>query len=589
MRPRFLLLVSSGDDVPEALIEEIAGRTGLQRAFVRRPIAALVNDGCRSLAVGADSIVLGTLFPCHGPARPLDALEATESVAISETRGDRLITAYWGGYVAAIACGRFVRVLRDPSAALPCYFARRAGLVAFASDADLLIESGFATIEVDWTALVRQLFNAGVPVPATALRGIAELLPGFALGFPAEQEQQVPCWSPWDFVDRRGGNPAERVERLARSVRQCVQGWCGRRGRLLLSVSGGLDSSVVAACLAELGSDTVCLTMYGEDAAGDERAYARALCSHLGLQLVERPDLVDDIDISAPLAAHLPRPFGRTQALSYERAHIDVARAYAAEAFVTGNGGDSVFGYSQSAAAIADRYLVEGLTPGLFGTLRDVSRQTGCSALEALAAAVRIARGPRAYRCRPDPLFLHRHALASLGGAVSGHPWLDAPPGALPGKAAHIGSILRVQHCMEPGRNSVLPVINPLMSQPVMETCLSIPSWEWRAGGRDRSAARLAFAGSLPDVVARRRVKGGPDGFAGQILDRYRREITERLTQGHLAQQGIIDADAIGGLLRGGRPVSGEERVRLFQLLGVEAWLDAWKGRAARARGEGSR
>ena len=580
MRPRFLLLASEAAEGLGEMLELVSAATGLTIKLARPRLAILANQSCRCLAAADGGAVVGTLFPRHGPARPIERLDEAEAEAIIGSGGKELLGRYWGGYVAAIEGRHSLRILRDPSAALPCYFVRGKGLIAFASDADLLVAAGLVQVEIDWPALARHLFNAGVPVPATALSGVSELLPGFAVDFPG-LDGEVPCWSPWDHVRRISADPEVSADRLGRTIRQCVQGWCSSRGRLLLSVSGGFDSSVVAACLASAGLDTVCLTIFGEDAAGDERAYARELCDHLGLELLERPDRVQDVDIAAALDPHLPRPVGRTQALAYEAAHIAAATEVAADAFVTGNGGDSVFAYSQSAAAIADRYLAEGLTAGLLGSVGDVVRQTGCSGWEAAVAAVRLARGPRSYQCRPDRLYLHPDLLDALDPSPPQHPWLNAPADALPGKSAHIAAILRVQHCLEPGRSRFLPVINPLMSQPIMEACLAIPSWQWRAGGRDRAAARKAFMASLPEIVAERRVKGGPDGFAARILDRYRSTIRERLLEGHLARHRIVDIEGLARVLGDERPVLGVERVRLFQLLSAEAWLDVWTARAA--------
>src|SRR3546814_11360303 len=60
--------------------------------------------------------------------------------------------------------------------------------------------------------------------------------------------------------------------------------------------------------------------------------------------------------------------------------------------------------------------------------------------------------------------------------------------------------------------------VHPLMSQPIVEACLSVPSWEACRGGIDRSFARRSFARDLPASVIERRVKGGPDQFALPIL-----------------------------------------------------------------------
>jgi asparagine synthase (glutamine-hydrolysing) len=511
----------------------------------------------------------------------IGALEGEEANEILESCGDKLIRDYWGGYVAAISTAGTTRLLRDPSGALPCYLTRTADYVLAGSHVDLLLATDLVETSIDWSALAHHLYSAGLPRHETVLTGIHELLAGFSVDIPGHMGGQRPFWSPWDHVRTWvGEDPAQSAERLKRTIVRSVRGWTSSSKRVLLSVSGGLDSSIVAACLATCGGPEVhCLTMFGDDAGGDERDYARAVCERLGLPLIEHRYRVEDVDIEAPLAAHLPRPFGRTQAHAYEQAHLDVARKLGIDAFVTGNGGDNVFAYSQSASAIADRYLGEGIGIGLLHTIRDTCLQTGCGAATATRSAVRILRAPRSYRWQSSPSLLHPGLLVELAASRLDHPWLEAPPGAPPGKAGHIAALLRVQLNLEPGRARYAPVLNPLLSQPVVEACLGIPSWQWRAHGFDRAVARDAFREDLPELIVRRRSKGGPDGFTAQLIVRYRHRIRERLLDGHLAANRLVDTAALDRLLADERPTLGQERARVLALLATEAWLDFWIGR----------
>jgi asparagine synthase (glutamine-hydrolysing) len=349
-------------------------------------------------------------------------------------------------------------------------------------------------------------------------------------------------------------------------------------------VSGGLDSAIVAACLTAAEIDANCITMFTDDPAGDERDYARLLCDRVGLRLFEQQFAIGAIDVTRPLGGHLPRPIGRAQDQAYEHAHLQLAQEEGANAFFTGNGGDNVFGYSQSAAAIADRVLYEGLTLGVTATIRDVCAHAGCGPLSAVRAAIQIARR-RSYRWRSNPTFLDSTLCEALERQCIGHPWLDAPAGALPGKAAHIAALLRVQMNLEPGRSRYAPVVHPLLSQPIVELCLAFQSWEWRSGGRDRALARDAFAGELPRGIVERRTKGSPDQFCSAIISHNRDLIRERLMEGRLAEWRILHRPAIETALRADRMTRGDENVRLLQLVNVEAWLESWSTRVENLRG----
>ncbi|PTS90575.1 hypothetical protein DBR17_01245 [Sphingomonas sp. HMWF008] len=370
--------------------------------------------------------------------------------------------------------------------------------------------------------------------------------------------------------------------RLRRAIEQSVAAWTSRYRHPLLSVSGGLDSSIVAACLArsmreQFGKAASCITLYTDDPAGDEHDYARQLCAHFDLPLAECRYTLDAVDLDRALGAHLPRPAGRVEAQPYEAAHRAIAAQVGADAFFTGNGGDNVFGYSQSAAALADRALHEGPGAGAFATLRDICRQTGAGPLRVTRAAMRIARAAPGYRWRASPALLHPELIGSLQELAFAHPWLEAPPGALPGKAAHIAGLLRAQVTLEPDRSRIAPVVHPLLSQPVIETGLSIPSWQWRTGGRDRAVARDAFADRLPQPILNRKGKGTPDPFCGEIVARKRGALRGRLMDGQRPAHRLLDQDVIEETLQPERPTTGEENVRLLELANVEAWLSCWR------------
>jgi asparagine synthase (glutamine-hydrolysing) len=396
-------------------------------------------------------------------------LEEPEAAAVYASFEENLLHRYWGGYVGAVPSGRGVRVLRDPSGLLPCYYSVTRAATIFASDVETLLATGLVRPEIDWAELVRHHYTRELPTAETVLRGVRELLPGFTVEANGLQAPQRMRWCPWDYVqsdrDPRGENGPELLRRIVTNSVQC---WSSRHAHLLVSVSGGLDSSIVAACLAKTGRNIQCITLYTDDPAGDERAYARALCTHLDLPLTERSYRVEDIDIDLAISPHLPRPIGRTLAQAYEKAHLDLARAEGIDAFVTGNGGDNVFGYSQSAAAIADRFICEGPTLGVLRTIRDVCRQTGCGPIEAVRAAVRTSRRRR-YSWPPSAMFLDRGAYAGLTTEALDHPWLNSPVGASPGKAAHIAALLRFQHHLDPTRGDFAPLLTPLVSQPVVE------------------------------------------------------------------------------------------------------------------------
>ncbi|WP_375713740.1 asparagine synthase-related protein [Sphingobium sp. BS19] len=106
-----------------------------------------------------------------------------------------------------------------------------------------------------------------------------------------------------------------------------------------------------------------------------------------------------------------------------------------------------------------------------------------------------------------------------------------------------------------------------------------MPTWHQCEGGYDRAVARKAFQQLLPASVLERRVKGSPQGFMFEIFEQRRDEIRERLLEGFLATNGIIERTTIERALRPSHQTTGAEIMRLLMFVDTEAWVDHWRAR----------
>jgi asparagine synthase (glutamine-hydrolysing) len=125
---------------------------------------------------------------------------------------------------------------------------------------------------------------------------------------------------------------------------------------------------------------------------------------------------------------------------------------------------------------------------------------------------------------------------------------------------------------MEPGDPDL---IEPLMSQLVVETCLQIPTYLMSSDGWDRSLAREAFKADLPREIALRRNKGAVHGNM-KAMFRRNRDLTDSLVRGGLlAQHGLLDEGAWDAMLTGS-PGSTAYVMEAYHMLAAEARLRAW-------------
>jgi asparagine synthase (glutamine-hydrolysing) len=376
------------------------------------------------------------------------------------------------------------------------------------------------------------------------------------------------------LVDRRTS-----VRALQEAMRTTLAAWGGCFERPLLEISGGLDSSIVAAGLASAGS-AHCLTFGPPPGDPDERPYARAVAQHLGLALTELSPGIEGIDVSRSDARHLPRPCARSFSQALDRPIQALARELGSDAFIGGGGGDSVFCHLQSAHPLIDRLEHEGPNTGTIRTALDIAQQSRTHLWAVFQTAARRwgRRRNRFPSARPNR-FLAVDALEALPWPA-GNAWLEAPAHLAPGKKRHGWAILAIHNHLEGyGREALAPHISPLMSQPIVETCLAIPSWLWIEGGNNRVIAREAFRDMLPASVIDRRTKGGFDTFAVQLIEANRPLIEAMLLEGALARERLLDAGDVERFLHG-RLGDNEGVAELLSLVDVEAWVGEWERRS---------
>src|SRR3546814_7348306 len=76
--------------------------------------------------------------------------------------------------------------------------------------------------------------------------------------------------------------------------------------------------------------------------------------------------------------------------------------------------------------------------------------------------------------------------------------------------------------------------------------------------------------------VVGRHGKGSPDGFVGDFIHRHRAGIADRLLNGQLAANRLIDSKALEAALRDGAPLQRNDCARIMALVDTQAWIAHW-------------
>lgn len=529
---------------------------------------------------GARGVLIGDLHPRPGTVRAPEAFLDELLAAEPETACRRLTAGAWGSYVAVFGHGAgAARAYRDPSAAIEALAWRRGGVEVVASGLEDLPPGLWPDrLALDWGAIARLLRAPGRSALESPLEGVRPLAAG-VLQPLADAGSGPTIWSPVSFLAEGPIAPGEAAAALRACVDAVTASQCAMHERLLVELSGGLDSAVVGGALvaAGLGGRGVAwLNYFDGRPEGDERPYARAVAAGLGVPLTEVPLTVDPLEPGdlADLARGV-RPPVTALGRRHDRDVAARARAAGAGAVLTGQGGDAAFFQMPSPLILADALRRNGAAALRSGLAGDLARWSRKSAWAVLAEARRGLR-------RPAPLPIPP-ALPGLSPDVIPleHPWVTAAAGAPPAKRLHVASLAAAPlYAGDSCRRRAAEILRPLYAQPVLELVLSIPAEVLAAGGRDRALARQAFADRLPGAVRARRGKGSLGPYYADVVLASLDWLRPHLLDGVLCDSGLVDRGALAAALT---PESIAWRGGANSLLVAaltESWVRHWQGRA---------
>jgi asparagine synthase (glutamine-hydrolysing) len=211
--------------------------------------------------------------------------------------------------------------------------------------------------------------------------------------------------------------------------------------------------------------------------------------------------------------------------------------------------------------------------------LADVARRTRQSVWSVLRQVWDAER-------HPQRLQDNRSTIISRGlrQAVTGveHAWVATARsrGVPPGKLFHIRAIanLHANHGRSRRRREA-DLLYPLMSQPVLETCLGIATPDLAGGSYDRPFARSVFADRIPEIVLNRRTKGNLEVYFSRLVATSLPTLRPLLLDGCLCQAGLLDRQSLERVLDPNQLIWEARATDVLWAATVEAWVRYWQTR----------
>ena len=206
-------------------------------------------------------------------------------------------------------------LVRDRFGEKPLYYGVANGQLIFASEAAaLLCHAAFRDAEPDRLAAYRYLLFEYLPCSGSGWAGIEKLEPGAILTFADGRISLEHYWRP--HLDPRQTDPDEAPGQLGELLRQSVRRCIVADVPVGVFLSGGIDSSLIAALAAEASPGLTAFTVRVGGDGFDETPHAVAVARYLGLhhEIVEltTDDLVDAFDT---VSDKLSEPLGDSSLL----------------------------------------------------------------------------------------------------------------------------------------------------------------------------------------------------------------------------------------------------------------------------------
>ena len=235
--------------------------------------------------------------------------------------GARCVERFLGMFAFAIVERESGRVVlgRDRLGIKPLYLSRSPGRLRFASTLPALLAGGGVDTRIDEVALHHYMtFHSVVPAPRTILQGVRKLPPAtLRVIEPDGTETDHLYWQPVFSRPSEARSPEDWRDAVLESLRRAVQRRMVADVPVGVLLSGGLDSSLVVALLAESGQQGLKTFSIGFEAAGgesgDEFHYSDIVARQFGTDhqqiRIESSGLLSAIDgaldnMSEPMISH---------------------------------------------------------------------------------------------------------------------------------------------------------------------------------------------------------------------------------------------------------------------------------------------
>ncbi|HSL53821.1 MAG TPA: asparagine synthase-related protein [Pyrinomonadaceae bacterium] len=295
---------------------------------------------------------------------------ANDSVILNayEKWGEDCVKHLFGDFAFAIWDERKQRYFcaRDHFGVKPFYYTHINGEFVFSSSLNELRLNPRVSNTLNEIAVGDYLlFGVNQDLSTTIFKDIQRLPPGHTLTVANGSITTRRYWTPEPTTELRFRDPNEYVERFSELLSQAVKDRVTTTDRVAISMSGGLDSTSLAAIARDHGKDVHAFAVvYDSLIPDEERHYSTLAAQHLGIPITHlSADRYSLFDEQVPGEMDQPEPF-QISALTGQFNDLLRLCAGFAPVMLTGYDGDAFMNLPQPSRLGGIKRSIKRLLPG---------------------------------------------------------------------------------------------------------------------------------------------------------------------------------------------------------------------------------
>ena len=488
---------------------------------------------------------------------------------------------------------RSLFLARDRAGKKPLYYTIYEGQFIFASELPALLAVPGISQELDLEGLDAYFTIGYIPAPHTIFQSIKKLEAGHSLLIHQGELRKERYWSPRP-VRQLDITFAEAKAELLVQLGQAVSARMVSDVPLGCFLSGGVDSSVVVALMAEQCSQPVRTFSIGfPEADFSELRYARTVARHFGTDHHEFILDPGSLAVFDELVTHLGEPFADSSALpTWYLSHLTRKSVTVA---LSGDGGDEVFGgYSWyrtarflgiARTALPQWFLHAGATLAQGGwpdQIKKLSRAAAFSALvpAELYAAQRQVMRPEVRCFLYASEFLSSHASAGLRWLAEQYEQCEGRDPLTRAMATDLATYMAEDILVKVDRMSMAHSLEcraPLLDTRLVQWALQLPV-QFKL---DRQGGKMLLREAMRDRFPPGFLDRTKQGFSVPLERWFRGDLQqiaeERILHGPLMTLGLFNQSGLSRILQEHHEGICNHQHTLYALLVLATWIDRYR------------